>query len=448
MVHRSTTSALVAAALVAAGGIAFAAEPAATEPTAQELLEQIKSLQAKVEQLEAKQQAAHDDAEVKQTIEQIVADAEKRSALLMQNDADLLAGHEKGKFFLRSDDGNFLLTPALQLQVRYVANETDNAEPDAEDSNDNGFEIRRAKFGFGGHMFTPKLTYFMRWEASQNGGDVVLEDAWLKYELEKPWYVRGGQFKDPTFHEELVSSSRQLAVDRSLLNELLAGGLTDYIQAISAIYDKGDGTPLRFEVGYTDGAGTVNTNFRDTPTNDTDFGLFGRADFFAAGTRKQYDDFTALNNKEDLLVIGGGALWDQAGSDDRVFHTIDAQWENASGLSAYGAFVGQWNNAGEDSYDWGVLAQLGYLFKPKWEVFGRYDITFLDDAATFAGGGTQDRFQEFTVGVNHYIEGHSLKLTLDAVYLPDGAPDNETGIGILAGDGDEFVFRGQFQLLL
>ena len=45
-------------------------------------------------------------------------------------------------------------------------------------------------------------------------------------------------------------------------------------------------------------------------------------------------------------------------------------------------------------------------------------------------------FHEFTVGVNYYSSGHAAKFTVDAVYLPDGTPDNETGIGVLAATSD------------
>ena len=81
----------------------------------------------------------------------------------------------------------------------------------------------------------------------------------------------------------------------------------------------------------------------------------------------------------------------------------------------------------------------------RWEVFGRYSLASLD----MAGAGT-DNFHEFTAGVNYYIKGHAAKFTFDVSYLPDGTPSNEPQIGVLDPDADDqqFVFRGQFQLLL
>lgn len=446
MVHRSVVIAAAAACSIAFG--AATARAADGEPTTKELLEQIKQLQSKVERLEAKQDQA--SADVAATVDQILRDAERRSALL-QTDGAVLAGWEKGKFFLRSADNSFLLNPAVQLQVRYVVNSTSDAEDadgGADDRTESGLEIRRMKFSLGGHAFTPKLVYQFQWEANQNGGEVTLEDAWLRYQLQKEWFVRGGQFKDPTFHEERTSSRRQLAVDRSLLNEEIAGGETDYIQAVSVIYDPGQGTPFRAEVGLSDGVGSLNTNWRDYPVNDANFGVVGRVDYFVHGDRKSYEDFTALDNKESLLAVGAGAHWQQAGDANTVYHSVDVQFENTTGLSVFGAYVGRFNEeADDDAYDFGFLGQVGYLLNRRWEVFGRYDVLFTDDEVAFAGGG-EDTFHEFTVGANYYLRSHAAKFTLDLTYLPNGSPSNHAGIGVLSTGEDEFVLRGQFQLLL
>src|SRR5688500_3603904 len=103
---------IAAAAIVASLGIASGAS-ADADPTTQELREQIKQLQAKVEQLEQKQ--TQSNADVAATVEQIVRDAERRSSLFMQTEGqNILAGHENGKFFIRSADGNYVLSPTFE----------------------------------------------------------------------------------------------------------------------------------------------------------------------------------------------------------------------------------------------------------------------------------------------------------------------------------------------
>ena len=447
------------------GGAAYAAE----EPSQQELMDQINALKAQVDRLQANQQAQQEKLtarDVDATVERVLRDAEQRSQLLQAS--GFTAGYDKGKFKIQSEDGNFLLNPNFQLQVRYVYN---NREEDAEDTfegdsdNESGFEIRRMKFAFEGNVFSPNTKYKFQWATSRAGGAVTLEEAAVTHRFgESPYAVKFGQYKDVTFHEEITSSKRQLAVERSLANEVLAGGITDYIQGIALVWDDGaEGLPLRGEFGYTDGPNTDNTNFTDTGGSGTfgvaspDYGGYGRVEYLAFGDWKQYDDFTAMKNTSDLLVIGAGAFYAEAGDSTAIFHTADAQWELGNRLGLYAAYYGVYSDAGpeenddgeveggESQYDMGGVAQAGYMLTQRLEAFGRYSLVKFDDR-----GGDEDRFEEFTAGVNYYFSGHTAKLTVDAVWYPDGVPSNETGVGALDPDADEeqFVVRGQFQLLL
>src|SRR5215212_8452345 len=99
----------LAAAVLSATTAAYAADP-----TTQELMDQIKQLQTKVEQLEAKQTQTQSasSAEVAAVVDKIVQDAEKRSKLLQTEGMNILAGHENDRFFIRSSDGSFLLAPS------------------------------------------------------------------------------------------------------------------------------------------------------------------------------------------------------------------------------------------------------------------------------------------------------------------------------------------------
>jgi hypothetical protein len=275
----------------------------------------------------------------------------------------------------------------------------------------------------------------------------------------KDFAIKAGQFKDFTFHEEILSSKRQLAVDRSMMNEAVAGGITDYEQGVSLIWDDGaEGLPLRSEVAYIDGLNSDNTNFVDGGGSsfydvaNPDYGVVGRLEYLAFGDWKQYEDFSALGNTQDVLVFGAGFNFAEAGNASTLLHTVDAQYETGP-IGAYAAFVGAAtdndNSSGGNWYDWGFLAQAGYMLSDKWEVFGRYDYVALDDDRSDA----ESEFHEITAGVNYFMEKHSLKFTADVTYLPNGTPltgSAADGIGHLGDDADEdqFLFRAQFQLLL
>ncbi|MGB7159217.1 MAG: porin [Tepidisphaeraceae bacterium] len=429
--------ALSAAALAATISVSSVASAQQQEPTREELQKQLAELQQRISKLESNQ-AAQSAA---QTKDAVLTDAQKRSKL--GGGAPITAGYDKG-FFIKSEDGNFSLKPALQWQFRYVSNFGEDA--DGDDDVESGFENRRARFRFDGNAFSPDFTYSFVFDTNRSGGAVSLLDAWAAYKFKPQWSVKFGQFKESWSHEKDVSFTQQLAVERSLLDAVLGGNQTDRVQGFSLIYGGGKEDEVRAEVALHDGANSKNTTFEDTATGD--WGVGGRVEYKLGGDWANYKDFTAKGTKEQLFVVGGGADFTQAGDTDILRATVDAQWENADGLGLYAALLGNQTESGaDDAFDWGALAQAGYLLNKKVEVFGRYDILKLDDVAA----GDEDTFNEFTIGANYFLgpDGaylHRAKFTVDVVYLPDGAPSNQTGLGVFGSDEDQFVLRGQFQL--
>jgi hypothetical protein len=486
MTRKNLARAAVAGAIaMSMGGVAFAAEP-----TTAELMQQIQDLQSKVQEMETKQQNQLTTADVNATVESVLRDADKQSKLLAME--GFTAGWSDGHFVLQSSDGNFKLMPMLSLQIRNVTNFRDSGKQpnNGNDDTQNGFEINHADLEFAGNAFTPNLTYMFRWTSgehslscnndgtttdftpgsgssgsSSSSGTLVLEDAWVRYQWSDTLAIRVGQFKDPVWHEENVSFKHQLAVDRSLVNELLGGGNTDYVQGIMLQYDTSN---MHAEVGYHDGYNTDNTNFTDVGGNPaiavmhTDFGIAGRFEYALMGGFKGYDQFTSNGDKDDLLVVGAGFDWTQGNSDDVIFHTVDVQWNPSAvrGLSLYAAYLGVYRDVNGNAaaitgetdsyYDWGVLVQAGYMLNSQWEVFGRAGLTELDGDSIPA---VEHDIAEFTAGVNYYLQGapwhHNAKITVDLSWLPEGCPSNQPQIGVLAnGEDDQIVLRGQFQLLL
>jgi len=441
----------VAASVLFLSATALAAEPT-TQPTPAELMEQIKQLQSKVQELEKKQdtqsQAAH-QAEVDRVVAELEKDAQKRSQWLPPE--SLQAGYENNRFFLRSADGNFLLRPWFQWQVRNVTNFSENnGDYDVQ----NGFEIRRMKFGFDGNMFTPKLTYQFNWATNRNSGVPELENAWVRYQLTEEWGLLGGQFQDPFAHESLVSSKYGLAADRTLGTDVFTGG-ENYVQGVEAIYTR---PTWRAYAAFTDGArNDFNQNFQDFPTNNADFGTAARFEYKVMGDWKDYIEFSPYNLKKDLLVFGGALDYTEAGNTGAFMQTVDAQYNVTSGWTFYTAFIGRYVNdapvsaatpapAQFDGYDWTVEAMVGYMLNRNWQPYLRYSYMHLTQQEV---PGLQNDVNEFTAGINYYWYGQAAKFTIDFVYYPNGSPVNDTGSGVLANDGEnEFLLRAQFQLLL
>ena len=457
MLHRNRRflPAMVLGALSVGGALALAADTAT-----EDLKAQVNALQAKVEALEAKQLSTKD---VDDTVRRILADADTRSQMLAAE--GFTAGYSKGKFLIQSADGNFVLQPMLQFQLRYDAayrddgKSTDAGVSGERDKTDDGFELRRMKFGFGGNAMTPDLTYLFVWatnrkadSAGEGAGVPVLEDAWTRYRFAPQWTVQGGQFKDPWSHTNVVSSKRYLAVDISLLDHVLGDDQTGYIQGVALGWQT---DPLRAQLAFHDGASSANTNFQDAKS---DYGVTGRGEWKIMGDNwVEYEDFSALGNKSDLLVAGIGADWTSGDTADILYHSADIQWEPQAiaGLSMYGSVIGRATNPTADAsstYDWGFLAQAGYMLTSKWEVFGRYDMTRFDQNG-LASRASIDTLHEITTGVNYYINGHAAKFTADLTFLPSGTGGaSSDGMGILPTSktetNAEVVARVQFQLLL
>jgi hypothetical protein len=431
----------------------------AKSPSRDELTEQLEKLQARIEQLEANQKAAQlSPADVNQVVERVIRDADHRSKLLADA-GGLTAGFDQGRFFIRSEDGNWLLIPGLLFQARYTVNHNNDEGSDGDSDTEAGFDIRRMRLFFEGHALTPNLLYKFQWESNNSNGNFFLQDAFARYRFADDWSIQVGQFWDGAHHEQVTLDQFQLTADRSFINTLIGGGPIDRVQGVALIYD--DRAHWRGHVVAHDGYGTANTNFTDTGggsafigVTDLDYGFTGRIEYQALGAARQYDDFTALGNREDMLVVGAGANFSQAGDSSVFFHTIDTQWENASGLGVYGAMLGMCRDIGDDStvaegeyYDWGGLVQAGYLITEKVELFGRYEFIEIDEDA-LALADPEDTLHELTLGTNYYWYRHSLKLTADVSWLPNGSPINLPLLGIRAGSDDQFVLRLQAQLLL
>lgn len=436
----SRISILSAVAVVTAG---FLSSGARADDSAR-----IAALEAKIAQLEANQSKADIAIAQSAAIDRSIADAETKGRFMMAD--GFTSGWDKG-FVLGSADGTYTFKPFVEFQFRNITNYTDESS-DGDDNFENGFEIRRLKFGVRGNLFNEDFTYLFRIQTDRSTGDLSPDYAYAQYKFADDWAFRFGQFKLNWTHEETTADTKQLAAERSLLNQLAGGTQTAYVQGVSLLYGSND-NPLRGELQFTDGDSSSNTNFTDQfdgPGEYQNFGLAARVEYKFSGDWDAYGDFTARKTEADLLVVGGGADWAQGGDGDVFRFTGDIQWENTAGLGAYGAVI--YTDVEGDSGDVeldqsiGGLAQVGYLLPnaKDWEVFGRYDVLVLDEDV-----GDEDTFHEFTVGVNKYYYGHNAKLTLDAGYYPNGTFESAGGLGLNSGaTEDQIVVRAQFQLVL
>lgn len=471
------------------------------------------ALAAHAEDAASQSEAWSSQDEVRATVAEMLADAETRTSLLQSGGT---AGHD-GDFFLASSDGNFRLNVGGQIQFRYIINFRDNdfvlrdIEPPAgigpEDSAvlgaqqqnfETGFQTRRTKLIFDGHVFDPALFYKVQGNFSSSTGNFVLEDAYVGYEFDNGFTIRWGQFKLPFLREELVSSARQLTVDRSLTNEVFNQGRS---QGIELAYDTEN---WRAALAFSDGFRSANSEitadrtmagnpgglFADprgtsflTPGTESQWALTGRFEYLFAGQWNQFRDFTSGPDDDFGLMLGGAVHIEGGAQDHNAFGvspggnifgqgdyfyaswTVDLSVEG-QGWNAYFAAIGGHSdisdipvalpalpNATMETVrlnDYGFVAQGGWRVpNTDWEIFGRYDVLFPDGSGTRRSSNRA--FNTLTIGGNWYIHGHAAKFTADIIWFVDSVNQlsgTNTGIAYYQDDDrNEVSFRLQFQLL-
>ena len=452
-----------------AGTIASAQTPLSN----QDLANKVDALEAEVKQLRAAQIKPADTRDVDTVVAAVLQDAGRHTLNLPPGGS---SGHDLDKgFFIRSDDGLFALYPDLLFQFRGVVNHRRDAKAGGDASTENGFEIRRAKFGFYGTAFDSDFSYRFLWQDAVSGGTPALQYAWGQYLFahgigKGDLGIRVGQFKDVVFKEETTPDRAQLLAERSLVNSLLGGvALGSEVKGVDLLYT-GNDSPLHADLLLHDGLKRANTSFDNeqpvTTTNakgvtttknvSTNFGVAGRVDYKLFGRWGDGDDFTGVWGRENLLVVGGGVDFTQADHNNIVHWTADVQYQLLHRLSLFAAVYGNHtefrNQTGPtDRNDIGAQVEAGYFITRSIQPVVRYSITQLDRNFKVGGTGT---FHEIAGGVNWFLGkdgalGNRAKVTVDVTYLPDGTPVFAGGDFLASPNKkEEIVLRAQLQLSL
>ena len=295
--------------------------------------------------------------EIRAVVQDVLCDADTRASL---QGSGATAGYSDG-FFIASPDGNFRLKLNGQLQNRWaynwlssrsMANSTVTVTPPGGAFNFNqagiaksayGFEVRRAKLDFTGHVIDPSWQYavtiaYQQFFGSNTspasgantaaGGGISqgdnyagtfgLENAYIMKKLDNGFSVMVGQFKSPFLREWLVSSKYQLAVERSLVNTMFSTGWTQGVQL------NWNNDNIRAMVSYNDGANNANlgsVSGTDVNSNSgvnsgvgfAQWAFTGRAEFMASGNWAQFDKLTSMRGEGSGLLFGVGFNWQRGG---------------------------------------------------------------------------------------------------------------------------------------
>lgn len=407
--------------------------------------------------------------EIRGLVADVLADVDTRASL--QGDG-MTAGFDNG-FFVSSADQNWLIRLNAQLQIRWLFNRA------RDQSNDYGFEIRRMKLNFTGHVFNPSWEYkigvvsnreAVQFQDKRQNANVFLEDAFINKKFDNGMYIRFGQFVAPFSREELVSSTQQLAVERSIINNAFTWTRT---QGIMLGFKKDN---FKLEAMYNDGPNNLNSSAFSSLSDRQGLNVRGEILF---GDESEWEFFEGMNAQATDgrmgFLLGGAFGWFNGAGLDNVQEYGNADVPRSIAFTVDGTLVGDgwqlfsyfvWSDGknrflspGRDTQEsWGVVAQGGFLITDDIELFARYSFGEIPNAVS-EGGLPSDDLNVMTLGGNWFINPN-MKLTMDWGYAfnpvtdggipPTSADYTTSGTGWRADVGDEdgqWLLRAQMQLV-
>ncbi|MEE9129376.1 MAG: porin [Phycisphaerales bacterium] len=303
----------------------------------------------------------------------------------------LTADYDDG-FFLATPNGDVKLELAGQIQLRYVFRHQNDSN---RDDSRGGFEARRTKLKFSGHVLGPDLAYSVTGAFSRRDGRMNVQGAFIRLALADDLRLQVGRARPPLLREETISSQHQLTADRSLVARTFR---QDRSVSGVLIYET---DVLRVHCGFSDASAGL--------FGDQSWRASARVELLVKGEWKRLETFTSFPYDEPAVVLGAGVLFqDQdraqpAEDDARLLRwTVDAAIE-LGGANISAAIVGY--HSDEERHEavdqYGIVVQGGLFVTDDWEVFARY-------AWGDANGEAAD-LSVVTVGVNHYLSRHNLK---------------------------------------
>ena len=243
----SFPSPLVLAALAAAASPALASAQAATEAEVARLQAEVAAMRAEMEQMRAGDASWMDgdrEAETRRIVDQAIAEtatvtrppSPTGAGTRAPIDGAISAGYDGKAFFARAARATSSRSAASCSSATSFNRDEgrDTVDDDSTESLD-GFEFRRTKIGFEGSLDRPRLSSTCScWRPTATAATSSSRTRSSATRSRTASSIQAGLFKLPFAFEELLSSKRQLAADRSLATEFFTLNRAEQIQVHAA----------------------------------------------------------------------------------------------------------------------------------------------------------------------------------------------------------------------
>lgn len=353
----------------------------------------------------------------------------------------VLTKREKGIEIIQKDS-LFSLQFQFRMQNRaaYYSTSENDFTPESFE-----FRVRRLRMRMKGFVFNPKIGYYvqlsfsrgdMDWEGPQNAltnsSPNVVRDAVVYYTPMKSLKLAFGQTKLPGNRQRVISSGNLQFADRSVVNA------TFNIDRDFGLFANYELERFKLKGAITSGEG------RNSSKSTKGLNYTGRLEIYPLGKfTGENDDCEGdlAREKKPRVVVGASFNYNheairQSGTHGNDLYTnvnirsflADALFKYR-GFSFYQEFC-QRNalNAITTSADnklrvvytgFGMLSQLGYLFKNNVEIAARYALVNPNKemfSNSFFPNLNEKRLEQWHFGLSKYIYGHRLKVQANIVY--------------------------------
>lgn len=329
-----------------------------------------------------------------------------------------LAGYLDDGFVVQSPDGNWRLIPGFRLQLRHQYDAIED------DSDTNGFFLRRGRIKFEGNLITKDLEYEAEFDfGTPDPGDPQfdLKDAYLDYRVTDWFHTKAGQFKTPFGLQENTSSGKLQFVERSLASEEFTHGRDLGFM----IWGEEAGEHLVYKVGVFNGDSDNNLN----ANKDV---LLGTQLFLTPLGKYKTDEPDLEGKNSSCLALGVNAFFnkvrfefdhdgdpatDDIMADDNIAVLGAFAGYKFKGFSLRGEYFNRLNlddltTEADQTDAQGFYAQAGYFLIPK-----KFEGA-LRSSQVFRQGADNNE-QEYAAVLNWYFHKHHAKLQLEYSLLMD-----------------------------
>ncbi|MBC22467.1 MAG: hypothetical protein CMJ32_00925 [Phycisphaerae bacterium] len=378
-------------------------------------------------------------SQLRALVQDVIADASGRSSL---QSSGIDSGWKDGDFTLASPSGDFTMDFYLQMQIDWIFNDSKGQE------NQWGFETRRLRLGFSGHIIDPAFTYNVRMSIGNNGL-FDLYFGYMQYAFSEELSLSVGKVGGYFSREEILSSNDELGADYSF---------------VVGQFDPGN--PIGVQVEYQGDqlrlVGTVSDGWNQdiaTIAGNQRMGLTARAEWKLLGEWGLFDTFTSFPGTEQGLMLGAAFQFDFGSAEPPASTRVDGTAYRltgdvsytASGFNAFSAIYWSYQSQEptftESAQHLGVVVQAGWFVCPTVQVYGRYNWGTRSDQA----GRSFDDISIAMAGASWFpFEDTTIKLTLEGGFSFNSIGGwNIESVGWrndVAGEDHQFIIRSQLQL--